>query len=262
MMRDRFIKKFQYIYEMDILNEFKNIPIPEPLVNDIKTKFDKNIEFTYSKQDLINLNENYKFLNKNNNYQLTVIITLEKDIKKNLEKYQAQFVGYTLNDIINELKEDYGIYIPTKYSTGLLILNYDKCVLNIDEITNVIKHELTHHFESFNKRNWQDLLPKDPNELEINNALSNLIVVLRFRFNLDYTDIYYLTSGKEFESYCTTLEHYKNQINFNNINYEFLFNDNFQQLTERIKRLYIFILLNKIFDKSGKRLKYIEEHLK
>ena len=51
-------------------------------------------------------------------------------------------------------------------------------------------------------------------------------MALTFKYNMNGSDIYYLTSGKEFEAFCTSIYDHKNE-----------------------------------FDNSGERIKHIKEHL-
>ena len=40
-------------------------------------------------------------------------------------------------------------------------------------------------------------------------------MALTFKYNMNGSDIYYLTSGKEFEAFCTSIDDHKNEFDKN-----------------------------------------------
>ena len=88
-------------------------------------------------------------------------------------------------------------------------------------------------------------------------------MALTFKYNMNGSDIYYLTSGKEFEAFCTSIYDHKNEFNKNilkNLIQEVL-SGNINNQSKQLRNLYLFMFVNMIFDNSGERIKHIKEHL-
>lgn len=237
------------------LCESKNIKISEILVNNIKQNFKYENILKFDKTNLDNVSDEF---------ELYVYIINSNDLSKYFKSDQFKILGYTLFDIEKIFKTDYGIYIPTA-SCGYILLNYSLLKNNMNELDNIIKHELTHIYTNPENNEWIDLLPEkydESNQLIKDNL--NKLYILFLKFGLNYEDMYCLTSAKEFESYCTSIEHYKNELDKNIIKndiFKILYNDFLSTIKPNLQRLYIFILLNKVFDISNKRFKYILENL-
>ena len=255
-----YISRFQLIYQ-DIIKQSKNIPVSTKLVNDIFSKFKNNIQLIYEKQDLIKLNQSYKNISKDINYSLRVIIIDQKNFISKIQKYQHFFIIESITDLIQQFKNNNGIY--TKLTIGgLLILNYTKLKDNYNLLIDTIKHELTHYFQIQQnlQTKWIDLLPSNPNQLD---TKTGIILISLFQYNMTYQDLYYLTCGKQFQAYCTSIQHNKDKFDKNilkNLTQEVL-NGNILNQPTILRNLYLFIFLNSQFDKSKQRIKYIKNHL-
>lgn len=80
----------------------------------------------------------------------------------------------------------------------------------------------------------------------------------------DMKDIQYLGSAIEFEPFCASIEEHKNEFNkdvLNNIT-EYVTTNKIKNEPKHLRNLYLFMFVNMVFDESGERIKYIEEHLK
>ena len=91
--------RFQHVYDM-IINESKNIPVPDELTNDIIDKFNYKAKIVYRKSDLICLNKNYYKFSKNDNFTLTVFLIYPEDIADTFNKSDfKEFVDTTEQDL-------------------------------------------------------------------------------------------------------------------------------------------------------------------
>lgn len=258
------ISRFQHVYDM-IINESKNIPIPDDLANDIIKKFNYKAKIVYRKPDLIRLNKNYYKFSKNDNFTLTVFVINPEDIADTFNKSEfKEFIDTTEQDLKYGLSTNYGIYVPLRNKNGYLIINYDVTKENLNNINSIIKHELTHYFENTQHQSkWNDLISKDSdlNNLDMKKYLATM--ALTFKYNMNGSDIYYLTSGKEFEAFCASIEDHKNEFDKNilkNLIQEVIAG-NINNQPKQLRNLYLFMFVNMIFDDSGERIKYIRKHL-
>lgn len=256
-----YINRFQVIYE-DIIKDSKNIPTPLELSQDIFKKFKNNIEIIYSKKDLQNLNKSYNSFSKNLNYSLIVIIVDEKHIHEKINKYQYYFINIDdSKQLIEQFKNNNGIYIKITIG-GILFLNFSSLKNNYNLLSDTINHQLTHFFEIQQNQNsiWEDLLPKDPKQLD---EKTGITLISLFQYNMTYQDLYYLTCGKQFQAYCTSIQVNKKLFDKNilkNLTQEVL-TGNILNQPSILRNLYLFIFLNLQFDSSKKRILYIKEHL-
>ena len=158
MLYNKSIDKFQYIYNM-LINESKNVPVPDQLAADILSKFEYKNKIVYRKADLIQLSKNYQYLSKHSKYTLTVFIINFEDVEETFSKSDyKEFIDINYKDIIYGLSVNYGIYVPLRNDTGYLILNYQAIKNNPNVLKDVIKHELTHYFDKTQNKNnrWKN----------------------------------------------------------------------------------------------------------
>ena len=160
MLYNKSISEFQYIYDM-LINESKNVPVPDKLVQNILSKFEYKNKIVYRKSDLIQLNTDYQYLSKHSKYTLTVFMINPEDVEETFSKSNfREFINTNKNDLIEGLKVNHGIYVPLRNDTGYLILNYQVIKDNPNILNDVIKHELTHYFDKTQNKNnkWKDLI--------------------------------------------------------------------------------------------------------
>lgn len=262
MLCNKSIDKFQYIYDM-LINESKNVPVPDQLAQDILNNFEYKNKIVYRKVDLMQLSKDYQYLSKHSKYTLTVFIINPEDVEETFSKSDyREFVDVSYKDISYGLSVNYGIYVPLRNDTGYLILNYQAIKNNSNILKNVIKHELTHYFDKTQNKNnkWKDLFTKDD---EVPNNIQRPLITLMRKYNLGWNDIYYLCSKDEFESFCTSIEEHKKEFDkhilANLIDYTL--SGKILEQPKQLRNLYLFIFVNLLFDKSRERTKYIEEHL-
>ena len=264
MLYNKSISEFQYIYDM-LINESKNVPVPDKLVQNILSKFEYKNKIVYRKSDLIQLNTDYQYLSKHSKYTLTVFMINPEDVEKTFSKSNfREFINTNKNDLIEGLKVNHGIYVPLRNDTGYLILNYQDIKDNPNILNDVIKHELTHYFDKTQNKNnkWKDLidLGKSPDEYTYKQKMATFILSL-----LGYTmkDIQYLGSANEFEAFCTSIEEHKNEFDKNVLNNitEYITTDKLKEQPKHLRNLYLFMFVNMAFDESAERIKYIRKHL-
>ena len=124
MLCNKSIDKFQYIYDM-LINESKNVPVPDQLAQDILNNFEYKNKIVYRKVDLMQLSKDYQYLSKHSKYTLTVFIINPEDVEETFSKSDyREFVDVSYKDISYGLSVNYGIYVPLRNDTGYLILNY------------------------------------------------------------------------------------------------------------------------------------------
>lgn len=265
MLYRKSISEFQYIYDM-LINESKNVPVPDQLATDILSKFEYKNKIVYRKADLMQLSKDYQYLSKHSKYTLTVFIINPDDVEETFSKSSfKEFVGVSKYDLIEGLKINHGIYVPLRNDTGYLILNYQAIKDNPDILKDVIKHELTHYFDKTQNKNnkWKDLidLSKSPEDYTYKQKMAVFILSL---LGYDMKDIQYLGSAGEFEAFCTSIEEHKNEFNkdvLNNIT-EYITTNKIKEQPKHLRNLYLFMFVNMVFDESDERIKYIKEHLK
>ena len=100
MLCNKSIDKFQYIYDM-LINESKNVPVPDQLAQDILNNFEYKNKIVYRKVDLMQLSKDYQYLSKHSKYTLTVFIINPEDVEETFSKSDYRELKYDLswNDI-------------------------------------------------------------------------------------------------------------------------------------------------------------------
>ena len=117
MLYNKSISEFQYIYDM-LINESKNVPVPDKLVQNILSKFEYKNKIVYRKSDLIQLNTDYQYLSKHSKYTLTVFMINPEDVEETFSKSNfREFINTNKNDLIEGLKVNHGIYVPLRNDT-------------------------------------------------------------------------------------------------------------------------------------------------
>ncbi len=264
MLCNKSIDKFQYIYDM-LINESKNVPVPDQLAQDILNNFEYKNKIVYRKVDLMQLSKDYQYLSKHSKYTLTVFIINPEDVEETFSKSDyREFVDVSYKDISYGLSVNYGIYVPLRNDTGYLILNYQVIKDNPNILNDVIKHELTHYFDKTQNKNnkWKDLidLGKTPDEYTYKQKMATFILSL---LGYNMKDIQYLGSANEFEAFCTSIEEHKNEFDKNVLNNitEYITTGKLKEQPKHLRNLYLFMFVNMAFDESGERIKYIRKHL-
>ena len=246
------LSNFIKAYEM-ILIESKNYQISDELVKDIVNKIDNKF-FSYTSDELKCFDTALKDLS------LTVIVSNSKDIKSFLKNHNiTKFDKDKIKVIEHELQHNYAMVEDTDDKSKFMFINEN--AIDKEILPRILRHELTHFIED-RTRIWYDLLPKDSTKIE-NNEIYQILSIICLKLNMNYSQLYYITSGKEFEAFCTSVEDCKNEINKENVNnfLKFMFTPEFDNLSSQLKTCCIFMFFNLILDKKKDRIQYLKEHL-
>ena len=107
MLYRKSVDIFQHVYNM-LINESKNVPVPDQLAADILSKFEYKNKIVYRKTDLMQLSKDYQYLSKHSKYTLTVFIINPEDVEETFSKSDyREFVDVSYKDISYGLSVNY-----------------------------------------------------------------------------------------------------------------------------------------------------------